>query len=187
MAECYTELGIKNFNQNKFSKWFKKQTDLSVYYSTADNWDFYAEIEVGYGGYFWEAIAFMMINEFRGIAFKGCNQLIFNDHLISTSFMCDGNEVVLTRSLELPCDCDEDIDDELYEELDDMRMLWEIENDIPYLVKFSADEIIACSEIYKKAGKRLEKDSLIESFCNKHNIAKEKFIQFATILNFDKR
>ncbi len=188
MADCYTTLYIKNADQNKFGKWFETETDLSPYYNPAEDWDFYVDIEGGYGGYFWESLALKMICKFDGINFDGFNEIIWDDHLVRTSFKCDGDEIVLTRCIELPGDCDEDMDEEFAEEPEDMRALWEAENDIPYLVKFSVDEVLTCAKIYKKdANKKLKNIDYVKSVCAKHNMPVERFEQFASIINFKNR
>ncbi len=68
-----------------------------------------------------------------------------------------------------------------------MRALFEAENDIPYLVKFSVKEVISCSEIYDVVGKKLKDSDLVEATCSEHKVSKERFMEFANILDFKKR
>ncbi len=191
MADCYTELILKNVNQDEFKKWFDKKVDEFVYYSPAQDGGFGAEIEGGYGYYFWEALSFMMIDKFEGIVFKGSNQVDFGDHLVRTTFECDGKEIVLERTLEFPDSYDEE-DDEFFEEecdeeTDGWREILAIENDIPYSVRFSVAEVIACAKAYTELNKKLKDSALVKSVCDKYNISTEKLKQYSTILNFKKR
>ena len=68
-----------------------------------------------------------------------------------------------------------------------MRALFEAENDIPYLVKFSVKEVISCSEIYDAVGKKLKDSALVEATCAEHKVSKERFMEFANIFDFKKR
>ena len=88
---------------------------------------------------------------------------------------------------QIPSDCDDEVDEEYEEELEDMRALFEAENDIPYLVKFSVKEVISCSEIYDVVGKKLKDSALVEATCSEHKVSKERFMEFANIFDFKKR
>ena len=187
MAECAADLLVKKVDTEEFKKWLEKETDSWPYYDSAKGWDLYASFDEGYGGYFYEALALKMIKAFKGIVFECGNQVIFDDHLVGTSCKCNGKEVTLTRYLELPSDCDDEVDEEYEEELEDMRALFEAENDIPYLVKFSVKEVISCSEIYDAVGKKLKDSALVEATCAEHKVSKERFMEFANIFDFKKR
>ena len=187
MADCVTSLCVKKVELEEFKEWFENETDEWPYYDMAKGWDLYIEIEGGYGGYFWESLALKMANTFKGIVFKGGNQVIFDDHLIGTTYECNGKEITLKRYIELPNNCDDEVDEEYEEELKDMRAFFEAENNIPYLAIFSVKEVISCFEVYEVVGEKLDDTALVETTCAEHKISKERFTEFANILDFEKR
>lgn len=187
MADCVTSLYVKNVDIEKFKKWFEKETDSWPYYDTVEGWDLYASIEEGYGGYFYESLALKMIEAFKEIIFECGNQIIFDDHIVGTLCKCNGKEVILKRYIELPNNYNDEIDEEYKEELEDMRSFLEAENDVPYFVNFSVEEVISCSEVYGIVGKKLKDGALVEATCAEHSISKGRFLEFANIFNFKKR
>ena len=187
MADCSTSLFVKKVETEEFKKWFKKESSSWTNYDSAEDWDLYVEIEGGYGGYFWESLALKMANSFKGIVFEGDNQVVWDDHLIRTSFESNGEEITLTRCIELPSDFDDEIDEEYAEEIENMRAIWELENDIPYLVKFSVEDVVGCFKVYEAVEKKLKDGALVEATCTEHKISKERFMEFVNILNFKKR
>lgn len=186
MFDYVTTLYVKNIDTEKFKKWFEKETGGHPFYDSVDGWDLYIEITDGYYGIFWESCALKMAQKFKEIVFNGTCQIIFDDHIIGTTFACNGKEVTLERYIQLPFDEDE-IEDEYKEELENMRSFWELENDIPYSVTLSVEEIISCSKIYKVVEKNLNDNELVESTCAKHKISKTRFSEFANIWDFKKR
>jgi hypothetical protein len=196
MAEVVTDLYVKKIDTEEFKKWIEKETNARPYYDSVKKWNLYASFEEGYGGYFWEALALKMIKDFKEIVFECNNQVIWDDHLVGTSCKCNGKEVTITRYIELPpSDFDDEVDEE-YEaeydeeykaEIDSMRNLFEAENGIPYLVKFSVKEVINCFEIYDLVGKKLKDSAFVDAACAKQKTSKEKFMEFIHILDFKNR
>jgi hypothetical protein len=188
MADIYSELVLKNVNQDAFKKWFDKKVGTFPDYAPAED-GFGVEVEGGYGYYFWEAISLMMVEKFEGIVFWGTNQVNFGDYLIKTSFECDGKAVLLERTLEFfdDYDADEEFEEEYDEEQDDWKEMIADENDIPYSVRFSTAEIIACAKAYKELNKKLKDTALVKNVCANNGITEEQIQQYATILNFKKR
>ena len=186
MAECNTTLYVKKVELEEFKKWFEQETGEWPFYAPAIGWDLCIEIEGGYGGYYWESLALKMLNAFKGIAFEGVTQVIFDDHIIGTTYKCNGKEVTLKRYIELPSDC-YDEDEEFEEDFEDTRDFFEAENDIPYLVKFSAKEVKSLFEAYEVIGEKLNDNSLVGATCDERKISIERFIEFANILNFKER
>lgn len=189
----------KNANQKEFSEWFEQETDMwAAFYSSKDG-SFDVEIDEGYGGYFWEAFAFKMISKFKGIVFRGMNQVVWDDHIVRTFFECNGKEVELERNIELPDCYDEDMYEEYDEDIDcddaeeyaneqaSLRLEFEMEYGIPYNEKFAVNEVKTCAEIYKEVGEKLKDFAFVASVCDKFKIPVERFMQFATIFDFEKR
>ena len=177
MAEGYTELILKNVNQDKFKKWFDKKIGTFAYYGPAED-GFGVEVEGGYGYYFWEAVSLMMVEQFEGIVFCGTNQVDFGDHLIRTRFECEGKKVQIERTIEFP-------DDD--EEMDGWKEIIAMENDIPYSENFLTADISACAKAYKELDKKLKDTTLVKNVCATYGITEEKIKQYATIINFKKR
>lgn len=192
MAFSNSTIDIKKADQDTFVEWLEEEINDSVFCEDEKAWDFCVDIEGGYGGYFWESLALKMVIAFDGIIFRGNNNFGWDDHYICTEFTCDGKEITLERSLGTPEPDEDDFEDEdeyaeAMEELADMRADWEAENDIPYSAKFSVEEVLLFAKIYEEAKGKLEEADFVESLCAEHNIPSEKFIQFATILDFEKR
>lgn len=190
MAEFVTELFCKNVEQEQFKKWIEeKEKAFSWYYTKEDplmkNWDVGICYECGHSGYFWESMALEMINSFNDIVFEGHNSVGDYEGMVVTDFICDGKEIKITRYIDLPSDYDDEEEDE--EEAIAMREYLEAENDIPYDVTFSVNEVMACFKIYNMVSKNLNDAAQVKSACDEHKVSKEKFMQFATILDFDAR
>ena len=177
MAEVCTDVRFRKVNAEKLNKWFFKKAGAFVYESPTGNGELSAEVEGGYAGFFWESLALQLVCEFEGIVFDGCNQFILDDHIVKTVFRCDGSEIALLRSLEVPTK---------RKNIETMLALWETEAVIPYEVKFSVEEILCYAKIQKEAKKRKD-PTLAESLCAGQGVSFERFSQFATILNFKKR
>lgn len=198
-AETYTSLKIKGTNSDEFKKWFDKEMGATYRSDPSDGWDLCYEIEDGIQNYFWEYFSLKMACVFEGIVFDGITNLYWGDHTLKTKFNCDGNEVVITKSIEIP-DYDDDEPKEYYgdepdekieEELDEEVMyqlnMWEADYDMPYLVKFSVETIANCNKVYGEVNKKLKDSDLVESTCSKYNVSKELFLDFANIYNYKKR
>lgn len=175
MADCWAILNAKNIDAEEFESWLEEETS-GPDCGPVEGWDLGASYEGGYGGYFYEALALKMIITFKGIVFECVNSVAFDDHCVKTSCECNGKEVSLARSLELP-----DEDDEY------MRAQFEVEYDIPYLAKFTVKEVMSCSEIYDVVGENIKDSALVEATCAEHKISKERFMEFANIFDFRKR
>lgn len=189
MAEVVTNINIKNINKEKFSKWFNEKLNniYASYENASDGYDFCVSV-FDYGNFqFWEAFAFMMVQEFEEIIFQGCYDIYFDDHCAYTTISCDGKEIIIKRGVSLPDYFEEfDEDDEDYEyykeEAESLRAEFELDYDIPYLVKFSVDEAIICSKICETINNKLEDTAFVKSICAEYKMSFEKFMQFATIL-----
>jgi hypothetical protein len=178
MIDSYTDLVLKNVNQDKFKKWFDKKIGGFASYDPEED-GLGVEVEGGYGYYFWEAISLMMVEQFEEIVFYGTNEIYCDDHLVRTRFECDGKKVQLERTIEFP-----DNDDS---EDDGWKEIITIENDVPYSVSFSTADISACAKAYKELDKKLKDTTLVKNVCAIYGITEEKIKQYATILNFKKR
>ena len=192
MAFSYSAIDVKKADKETFEKWIKKETESFICCDIKKGWDFCVDIDGGYGGWFWESLALKMILTFDGIIFNGGNSFGWDDHCIHTHFICDGKELTIERTLETPEPDREDFEDEeeyaeCMEELADMRAFWEDENDIPYSASFSVEEVLTCAKIYEKVKENLEKADFVKSVCDESNVSAEKFMQFATIFDFDNR
>lgn len=73
MADVFTMIYVKGVDQSEFVKWLEEPTNDLIFAGAVKDWDFYVDISGGYGGDFWDSLAFKTVSVFKDIIFSGFN------------------------------------------------------------------------------------------------------------------
>ena len=195
MQQGYSHLFVKNVEEEAIQEFMRAEgEEFMVFHPQGEG--FYAD-EFDGSIECWEARALKMAATFNGIEFEGWVECDGDDFVYTGKFSCDGKVVEFTGDISLPYldeiyyseefndEEDEEEEDGEYEEeeytkeeIEKIRASYEEEWGLPYNVKFPVEEVVACSKIYEKSGKKRAKAALVQSACDEYGITKEKYDQF---------